>query len=140
MLVISLHLRSYHERCPDGALSGTLTRKPRITMGGPPGRAGLPPHTPRRPGRRRSASERYPPVSEPIHITIILHEQSRADLEELVVDRSNPESPRFGEYLSRDELRALVALKKDECDGVLKWLRSCGMEPLDTGPVGGQAL
>lgn len=79
-------------------------------------------------------------MSDPIHITIILHERSRADLEELVNDRSDPESPNFGLYVTRDELKERVALTPEECGSVLAWLRSCGIEPLDTGPVGGQAL
>lgn len=79
-------------------------------------------------------------TDEPIHITIILHERSRADLAELVVERSDPESEKFGLYLSREELGDLVALSAKECEAVRTWLRSCGMEPLETGPVGGQAL
>jgi kumamolisin len=79
-------------------------------------------------------------VSEPIHVTIILHERVRAELNDLIMDLSCPDSPRFGESLTRKELRELVALGDEACEAVRAWLRSCGMEPLDTGPVGGQAL
>jgi len=79
-------------------------------------------------------------MPEPLHLTLILHERDRAELTDYVVAASDPASPAFGEHLTRDELRAMVALSDEDCEAVRAWLTKSGMEPLDSGPLGGQAI
>jgi kumamolisin len=75
-----------------------------------------------------------------MHLTLILHEKDRADLADYVNASSNPASPAFGKHLSRSELRDKVALGEEQSDAVRSWLQKCGMEPLDSGPLGRQTL
>ncbi|TKD05078.1 S53 family peptidase [Polyangium fumosum] len=81
-----------------------------------------------------------PGPNEPIDITVILHERSRAELLDFVIEGSDPASPRFGHHLSRAELAGLVALHDVQIDAVHTWLRHAGLEPLPSGPVGRQLI
>jgi len=77
---------------------------------------------------------------EPIDIRLILHDRSRSDLQDHLAESSDPTSARFGQHLSRDELMDIVALRDDQIEEVHAWLRSEGMEPLPSGPVGRQLV
>lgn len=79
-------------------------------------------------------------MSDPLHITVILHDNARAELEDLVVSSSDPKNPSFGKHLTRDELQKMVALSSEQCNAVLKWLRESGMQPMESGPLGRQAF
>lgn len=79
-------------------------------------------------------------MPEPLHLTLILHERDRAELADFVSAAGDPASPAFGKHLTRDELRAMVALSDEDCEAVKGWLKKSGMELLDSGPLGGQAL
>jgi kumamolisin len=88
-------------------------------------------------------SESSPPPrqpGEPIDLTIILHDRSRAELQDIVVQCSDPTSDAFGHHLTRAELVELVALHGAQVDAVHKWLERAGMVTLPSGPVGGQLV
>jgi len=78
--------------------------------------------------------------AELIDLTIILHDRSRAELQDIVSQCSDPTHEKYGEHLSRRELYSLVALHEAQVDAVHTWLRRAGMDPLPSGPVGGQLV
>jgi kumamolisin len=76
----------------------------------------------------------------PIHVSLILHERSRAELDDFVLQCADPQGALHGQHLTRSQLRDLVALSDAQIESVHAWLRQCGMEPLPTGPVGRQLV
>lgn len=79
-------------------------------------------------------------MPDPLHLTLILHEKDRAELADHVAASSDPASPSFGKHLTRSELHDMVALSDRDCEAVKAWLKKNGMEPLDSGPLGGQTI
>lgn len=79
-------------------------------------------------------------MAEPLYLSLILHENNREELSELVANASDPAHPSFGKYLTRDELAKLVALDPKHVADVRKWLVQCGMEIIEDIPLGGQAM
>ncbi len=80
------------------------------------------------------------PPKEPFDLTVILHDRSRAELQDFVIGCSDPTSPAFGKHLTRTELAALVALDQAQIDAVHGWLELAGMTILPSGPVGRQMI
>uniref|UniRef100_A0A8B9INF9 Peptidase S53 activation domain-containing protein n=1 Tax=Anser cygnoides TaxID=8845 RepID=A0A8B9INF9_ANSCY len=90
------------------------------------------------PGARRSRPARSPPPGwapagrvSPVHdvqLTLALRQQGTARLACLVRAVSDPRSPRYGRFLSLEQLRDLVQPSPATLMTVLKWLRGHGVE------------
>jgi len=65
----------------------------------------------------------------PFHIA--LRQRNMDVLEAMLMDRSNPNSPNFSNWLSRKEILDLVAPPKEEVTKVTNWLASVGIRGAD---------
>merc|ERR1712232_1209565 len=91
--------------------------------------AGRPSKSPSMPAVMRSLGWSRPQRSSPetFHELLFTLRQRNMDrLEEMLLDRSNPESPRYGRWLSRDEVKALTVDKAAE-HGAREFLKRSGV-------------
>ncbi|NXE70412.1 TPP1 peptidase, partial [Calcarius ornatus] len=65
---------------------------------------------------------------QPVQLTFALRQRGAARLAHLVQDVSDPRSPRYGQYLTLEQLRDLVQPSPATLMTVLKWLQGHGVE------------
>jgi len=63
-----------------------------------------------------------------IELTIAVKQQRLSTLIEVLLDVSDPDSPRYGSYLTKSEVDALIAPRKDDHEEVMQWLHGAGVE------------
>ena len=68
-----------------------------------------------------------------VELFILLPPRNIEELERLLVDVSDPDSPRYGQHLSSEELQKLVAPPKQKLQLVLAWLEEYGVEDIRIG-------
>jgi tripeptidyl-peptidase-1 len=71
------------------------------------------------------------PADHIIHLRIGLPQSRFDELEKHLYEVSDPYHPRYGQHLSKAEVDALVAPKKESLDLVDEWLASFGIEEKD---------
>lgn len=70
--------------------------------------------------------QRKADASMPLDLTVAVKQQNTDKLESTLFAVSDPDSPRFGQHLSKEEVDALVAPKPESIARVLGWLASTG--------------
>jgi Pro-kumamolisin, activation domain len=62
-----------------------------------------------------------------VHLTLMLKQRNMDELDSIFWAVSTPSSPRYGQYLTMDELVDLIAPEQDAVETVLAWLRIHGI-------------
>mmetsp|Transcript_18496 Transcript_18496/g.50951 ORF Transcript_18496/g.50951 Transcript_18496/m.50951 type:complete len:573 (-) Transcript_18496:115-1833(-) len=65
---------------------------------------------------------------ELIELTFAVKQQRLDELERTLLDVSDPDSPRYGQYLSRCEVDALTAPRTEDVELIMRWLQEAGVE------------
>ncbi|KAI1846330.1 hypothetical protein JX266_007535 [Neoarthrinium moseri] len=63
-----------------------------------------------------------------VHASVIFHQPRLEEAETLLLEISNPQSDKFGQYLDRQALEELFAPSEESQRKVLEWLESAGIE------------
>lgn len=67
--------------------------------------------------------------TDTVTLKIALKKQHVAALKQAVLDMSTPGHAKYGQHMSRDQVRSYVAPSKRSTDAVAEWLASYGIEP-----------
>lgn len=66
-----------------------------------------------------------------IRLRIALEQPNLAQFEKVFYDISTPKHSRYGQHLSRDELREMMKPREESTNTVIAWLRASGIPPSD---------
>ena len=72
----------------------------------------------------------------PLELTIAVKQTNLDVLEHTVLAVSDPDSPRYGQHLSRDDVDAIIAPRAEDIAVVLKWLQEHGIDLADVEATG----
>lgn len=74
---------------------------------------------------------RSPPVEQRLRFRIALRQQNAFGFEQHVLAISTPGDPKYGEHMSRDDLKTMLRPSSDASTAVLNWLKAEGVSPDD---------
>ncbi len=69
-----------------------------------------------------------------LHLSVVLPLVNESELDELILDQVNPNSPRFKQHLSHDEFVARFAPSREDVDTVIEHLEGHGMQVFSVEP------
>lgn len=72
----------------------------------------------------------------PLELTIAVKQTNLAELESTLLAVSDPDSPRYGQHLTRDQIDDLVAPRAEDIAVVLSWLQEHGVDLADVDATG----
>ena len=67
-------------------------------------------------------------VDSLVEVIVAVKQSNGAELERILLDVSDPDSPRYGQHLARDAVDKLVAPAADDIMAVLMWLKDAGVD------------
>ncbi|THH18975.1 hypothetical protein EW146_g2121 [Bondarzewia mesenterica] len=76
------------------------------------------------------------PASEVLSLRLALVQSNPQGLEDALYAVSIPNSPQYGQFLSKEEVEAFVAPKQESVDLVTEWLSKNGLTALKASPAG----
>jgi hypothetical protein len=72
--------------------------------------------------------EAHASAFHPLTITFAVKEQNIEEVKRIALEVSNPQSPKYGQYISQAKLDALIAPKSSDMTAVVSWLNAHSME------------
>ena len=108
------------------ALSGAAAAQAEVTYAHP----GVPAHA-------WTLSEAVPDPSTALRVTVAVRqpEEGKAALRKEILERSDPDSPLFSQWLTKDEVDDLIRPGRRRCS-VTQWLEEAGATDLDRTTAG----
>ncbi|KAI4191778.1 MAG: hypothetical protein LQ348_003430, partial [Seirophora lacunosa] len=70
---------------------------------------------------------RSPPAAQRLRFRIALKQENAYQFEQHVLAISNPDDPKYGEHMSRDELKAMLKPSSEASNAILGWLHAEGV-------------
>ncbi|KAI4180759.1 MAG: hypothetical protein L6R41_007030 [Letrouitia leprolyta] len=74
---------------------------------------------------------RSPPAAQRLRFRIALKQENAYQFEQHVLAISTPDNPKYGEHMSRDDLKAMLRPSSDASSAILQWLRAEGVPSSD---------
>ena len=71
------------------------------------------------------------PSSKRLRFRIAIKQQNAHAFEQHVLDISTPDHPKYGEHMTREELKAMLRPSAEASESVVGWLESVGVSPKD---------
>ena len=68
-----------------------------------------------------------PPVDQPLRFRIALRQENAFHFEQHVLAISTPDDPKYGQHMSREDLKAMLRPSPDASMAILAWLRAEGL-------------
>ena len=109
------------------ALSGAAAAQAEVTYAHP----GVPAHA-------WTLSEAVPDPSTALRVTVAVRqpEEGKAALRKEILERSDPDSPLFSQWLTKDEVDDLIRPEPAAVQAVTQWLEQAGATDLDRTTAG----
>ncbi|KAL8644484.1 MAG: hypothetical protein Q9210_007232 [Variospora velana] len=79
---------------------------------------------------------RSPPAAQRLRFRIALRQENAYHFEQHVLAISTPDDPKYGEHMSRDDLKAMLKPSSEASDAILGWLHAEGLSSSDIEDAG----
>ncbi|KAI4277016.1 MAG: hypothetical protein L6R35_006171 [Caloplaca aegaea] len=79
---------------------------------------------------------RSPPAAQRLRFRIALRQENAYHFEQHVLAISTPDNPKYGEHMSRDDLKAMLKPSSEASDAILGWLHTEGVSSSDIEDAG----